>query len=487
MSTPAALQQTTTVVQSAAQLAGVVWDQVEAADLPAAAADLARAKAMLDAALVAVAGRLQATDAATEQGWASAKDFLTHLTGGRKGAGGGLVRAAEQTRDLPQIRTALAAGEISLAQARVIAGRVATLPRVEELRTGAADRLLDRVQQHGYDATDLDRTFPDVVRELDPDGALLGNDLDKPRQERGAHSARFLSFAADALGGVRIKGYATLEDAELVKTALMPLAAPQTTEPGACGGNPATFGKRDDQGRRIDAGCPTPGCAHDGTDPRDSGARMWDALLEACDRLARTDNLPHAHGASARIYLTLDYEHLRHRLAAAGLPTNTSQNDTSRDEVGDGLLPSGDTLSATAVRRLACDAEIIPAVLGAEGQILDLGRTTRLVSTALWLALVLRDQHCAFPGCTRLPIACDAHHITHWADGGSTSLDNLVMLCRRHHTTTHHTPWTVHIHPDTRQPVWTPPPLVDDSNRFTYRPPIPPPNRPGPPGQPLVA
>ena len=95
------------------------------------------------------------------------------------------------------------------------------------------------------------------------------------------------------------------------------------------------------------------------------------------------------------------------------------------------------------VRRLACDAELIPAVLGTQGQVLDVGRTSRLVTTGIWTALVLRDQHCAFPGCSRLPIACDAHHIQHWADGGTTSLDNLVLLCRKHHTLTHQTPWQV--------------------------------------------
>jgi len=273
---------------------------------------------------------------------------------------------------------------------------------------------------------------------------------------------------------VKITGYGTIEDAELIKTTLMPLAAPATTEPGACGGDPATFGQRDEHGRRVGRGCPTPGCTHTGKDPRDHGVRMWDALVEACTRLQATDTLPHAHGTTARITVTMSYDDLRQRLHDQEAGTTT----------GTGLLPSGDTLSATAVRRLACDAEIIPGVLGAEGQILDLGRATRLVTTALWLALVLRDQHCAFPGCKRLPIGCEAHHIVHWADGGPTSLDNLVLLCRKHHALTHHTPWAVHLDPVTRKPVWTPPPPVDDRANFTYHPATAPP-RPKPP--PLVA
>jgi hypothetical protein len=79
------------------------------------------------------------------------------------------------------------------------------------------------------------------------------------------------------------------------------------------------------------------------------------------------------------------------------------------------------------------------------------------VSTGLWYALVLRDEQCAFPGCGRLPLACDAHHIVHWAEGGPTSLSNLVMLCRRHHTLLHTTPWQVRLSPDDARPEFRPP------------------------------
>jgi hypothetical protein len=141
------------------------------------------------------------------------------------------------------------------------------------------------------------------------------------------------------------------------------------------------------------------------------------------------------------------------------------------DHVGDhGQLADGQPLSASAVSRLACDAELLPAVLGSDGEVLDVGRSHRLVTSGIWNALVLRDRHCSFPGCTRPPIACDAHHIQHWADGGPTSLDNLTLLCRRHHTLTHHSPWTVTLDPDTRRPRWQPPPSLDIRDRLTYIP-----------------
>ncbi len=81
------------------------------------------------------------------------------------------------------------------------------------------------------------------------------------------------------------------------------------------------------------------------------------------------------------------------------------------------------------IRRLACDAEVIPAVLGSQGEPLDVGRAKRPVTPAIWTALVIRDRHCAFPGCDRPPVTCHAHHILHWISGGKTKLANLVLLC----------------------------------------------------------
>ena len=72
-----------------------------------------------------------------------------------------------------------------------------------------------------------------------------------------------------------------------------------------------------------------------------------------------------------------------------------------------------------------------------------MGRQMRLVTAAIWKALVARDRHCRFPRCTRPPIMCHAHHITHWIDGGATSLDNLLLLCGHHHRLIHSGPWQI--------------------------------------------
>ena len=74
-------------------------------------------------------------------------------------------------------------------------------------------------------------------------------------------------------------------------------------------------------------------------------------------------------------------------------------------------------------------------------------------------ALHLRDGGCSFPGCTRRPRRCHAHHVRHWADGGTTELDNLTLLCSRHHHLVHHNGWTVTM--IDRRPWFRPPTWID--------------------------
>jgi hypothetical protein len=99
------------------------------------------------------------------------------------------------------------------------------------------------------------------------------------------------------------------------------------------------------------------------------------------------------------------------------------------------LEDGGIRVSAETSRRLSCDASVVAMREAPDGSVLDVGRRTRTVPTPMRRALTARDARCRFPGCTAR--RCDAHHIEHWADGGSTSLDNLMLVCRRHHTLVH--------------------------------------------------
>jgi hypothetical protein len=132
-------------------------------------------------------------------------------------------------------------------------------------------------------------------------------------------------------------------------------------------------------------------------------------------------------------------------------------HDRLKDQVGVATTTLGEDLDPATVRRLACDADIIPGVLGADGSVLDVGRAQRLVTAAIWTALVVRDQHCAFPGCRRPPAMCHGHHIVHWVDGGPTSLDNMVLLCGNHHRIIHSTPWRIRLSAVDRRPEFRPP------------------------------
>jgi hypothetical protein len=93
----------------------------------------------------------------------------------------------------------------------------------------------------------------------------------------------------------------------------------------------------------------------------------------------------------------------------------------------------------------ACDADLYRLVLGADGEPLDVGRTTRRWTTAIRRAITHRDQHCTFPGCDRPPSHCDIHHCTPWNHGGDTATTNGTLLCRHHHTFLHERRWQVHL------------------------------------------
>ena len=92
-------------------------------------------------------------------------------------------------------------------------------------------------------------------------------------------------------------------------------------------------------------------------------------------------------------------------------------------------------VSAETSLRIACDASSVAMRLGTDGAVLDVGRKTRTVPPSIRRAHQARDRSCRFPGCTAR--RCDAPHVEHWVDGGATSLENLVLLCRRHHRAVH--------------------------------------------------
>jgi 5-methylcytosine-specific restriction protein A len=94
-------------------------------------------------------------------------------------------------------------------------------------------------------------------------------------------------------------------------------------------------------------------------------------------------------------------------------------------------------LSRATLDHLLCDCSISRVIVDGPSQVLDVGRATRTISSALWKALVVRDRHCRAPGCDRPPGWCEGHHIWPWEHGGPTDLDNLQLLCWHHHRAEH--------------------------------------------------
>ncbi|WP_082469142.1 HNH endonuclease signature motif containing protein [Sciscionella sediminilitoris] len=178
----------------------------------------------------------------------------------------------------------------------------------------------------------------------------------------------------------------------------------------------------------LDAlGKPRSSEANGGTpDTRTPAERHADALTDVIQLAANPENLPESGGEPFTIMVTMSEQALR-------------------DGIGTATTMDGSTIPATQLRRIACDAGIIPTVLGSDGEVLDMGCRDRTASPKLRRRLIARDKGCAHPDCDKPPALTQAHHIQHHTNGGLTVEDNMVLLCAHHHRMIHHTEWQVRI------------------------------------------
>ena len=133
-------------------------------------------------------------------------------------------------------------------------------------------------------------------------------------------------------------------------------------------------------------------------------------------------------------------------LASSGKPANIQVTATIETLKGQAGAAAGEMefslpISSVAVQRMACDCSVTRVLLSQESLVMDVGRAKRIVSAPLKRALKTRDGHCKWPGCERPASKCDGHHLLSWIEGGPTDLDNLVLLCRRHHRMVHEGGW----------------------------------------------
>jgi len=352
-------------------------------------------------------------------------------------AAGSQLRTARLLRSLPLVTAAVLDGVLTPAQAAVLT------------------RLVGRI-----DPAALVESQPDLIAvaaAMDP--AQLGmwvahqiathcEPASDAAQARG-RDKRFLIHRREQDGTLHGRFLLSGEDSEALLTALEPLAR-----------------KDGDDDRRT------------------AGQRRADALVDVCEQVLRHGHLPDAGGLRPQLSYVLPADwaagqQQRAACPACGPRCPDHQPLTFADTVASALPGHGgiraEQACATAawsgpqtrsrIEALLCDARISRVLLTPTGQVSALQPLRDSITPRQRRELAARDLGCTARGCTRPPAMCDAHHLTHRSDGGPTTLDNLVLLCRRHHVlwhlgTLHLHHLTVPWHPD--QQTAPPPEPLDD-------------------------
>ncbi|RSM35279.1 HNH endonuclease [Amycolatopsis balhimycina DSM 5908] len=387
----------------------VIWqaDAVALADrLGALFASIRSAEAEIGALLVEIEQR----GVLELFGYRSVPRLLEHLVDVPKSSAERLVKRARAVNPgvgldgtpIPAVAAATGvvarSGRLSNPMIDVIVGVLQDVP--PEHREGAEQHLLALAEEAGH--RQVAALGARILAHLNPDGA-------EPDDTEIAIPTRELSLRRKRTGMWEISGKLDDETGARASALLDSLAQRRSTD--------------------------------EGPDLRSPQERYGDAFSDAIDLALNTPELPRQAGERAHVMVTVSLEDLK-------------------SGVGIALLGDTGTISAAEARLHACDCNIIPAVLGAKSEPLDLGRLRRLVNPGLRHALYLRDRGCAFPGCHRPPRHCQGHHLRHWADGGPTELGNLVLTCAHHHRLLHRSGWEVRMAAD-GLPEFLPPVFLD--------------------------
>ncbi|SEF36487.1 HNH endonuclease [Amycolatopsis pretoriensis] len=298
----------------------------------------------------------------------------------------------------PATAAAAAEGRLSNPMIDTIVGALTQIP--PEHREDAEQHLLTFADEAGH--KQVAALGARIIAHLDPDGP-------EPDTTEPAIPNRELSLRRKRTGIWELHGRFDDETGSRASTLLDALAERRTTDEGG--------------------------------DHRSPQERYGDAFSDAIDLALNAPTLPMQAGERAHVMVALHLNDLK-------------------SAVGQATLGDTGTITAAEARIHACDSMIIPAVLGEKNEPLNLGRLRRLISAGLRRALYLRDRGCAFPGCHRPPRHCQGHHIRHWAEGGPTDLDNLVLMCAHHHRLLHRSGWEVRIATD-GLPEFLPPAFLD--------------------------
>jgi len=335
----------------------------------------------------------------SKQGSRSASEWLTWRIGIGRVAAREKVRVAVALGSLPKIDAALARGELSYCKVRA-------LTRIADV--GTEDLLL--AQAHGTTGAELERICSGFRK-------VMGG---PPTDEE--HRTVRRRFIQD--GTVQIEMRLLPDEAERVWQALTEQRRALALPPIPADGTDTDAEFATEHEHETATICSEGASAEAPT--------MADAAVAIAERVLADAGTRDTSGADRRLL----FVHLSERF----LPGSADQaDDTSRipaHEPWKAELQDGTAILGESLLRLACDSGLLVAKTDAKGHVLDLGRRRRTVSPALMRALRLRDRGCRFPGCNQRAFV-DAHHIEHWAHGGATCLDNVMLVCGRHHLAVH--------------------------------------------------
>lgn len=364
--------------------------------------ELQRAQAKLAAAQATLLAHAERLDVAERSHATSTAAWLcgeVPLTPRQANQAVALANALDSGR-YPATSAALAAGDLQPDQASVVVAAVDALPDMlfAEERLGAEAHLV--ALGRSYDAQKLRHLGKHLLEVIDPE--LAEQEIAKQLEAEEEAAARATSFSLVDDGHGKAHGRFTVPSlqGQMLLKMLHGFANPQLAN--------AIPRTQDDD--------------HDGATGRRRLTR--DVLGDAFMRLIEVypvDKVPTSAGLNATVVVTMPLETLQDGLARATVA------GTSVD------------LSGATARRLACAAGVIPAVCDGRGRVLDLGRRSRYASASQRLAkLVEQEGECGIEHCDRPASWGDAHHWKkRWVDGGTTNLDDLVMICPRHHTLAH--------------------------------------------------
>jgi Domain of unknown function (DUF222)/HNH endonuclease len=340
-----------------------------------------RAIDLLEVQFSLVASEFASTDEGEWQGYVSPIQWMRVECGMTAGAAWKAVCVGDQAPALPLTLSAVDAGPLSFAHLATLAGTARVL-RESPTSVAFDERpLLEHALAH-----DLKRFRDDCAH------VRHAHDAAAFRAEQVANAEyRSLDVRTEESGAVFAQGWFDPVGGATVRLALDRLAR-------RCGN----------------------------ADTRSRKHRYADALVELAELSLDAGKLAMSGGQRPHLQVTTTLDTLR---GTPGAPA--------------GMLEGAGPIAESTVQRLACDANITRVVMGPDSAVLDVGRTHRLPSVSTRRALRARDGGCAWPGCDREAAWTAAHHLVHWANGGATELENLVLLCHRHHRLVHESGWTL--------------------------------------------